>query len=288
VYFVAAGQGIRLDGGRVALAAALLLTIPFAFGSIGQFRLGVTPGIAVVALSLVAVFSYFVQQFVPLFGLPDWVANLSLYTLYGTPMSGEIKMGRRRGSRRIGAVATAASLAALRTARCRCLARPARTCPSRRRRRSSSRRSDRAKWQYEPKWDGFRGVLENDNGELALWSRTTDARYCATSPSCVPSATLLPPHSALDGEIVIERDGHLDFDAMQNGCIPRSPRVRKLAAETPATFIAFDVLLWNGEPVHEEAAGGTPQEAAGGGEGFTVSLITTRSRPRSTGSSGSS
>jgi ABC-2 type transport system permease protein len=114
VYMVAAGQGITLDGRRVALAAALLLTIPFAFGSIGQFVSASRPRIAVVALSAVAVFSYFVQQFVPLFGLPDWVANLSLYTLYGTPMSGEIKWAGVAGLVGIGTVATAASLVALR------------------------------------------------------------------------------------------------------------------------------------------------------------------------------
>jgi len=114
VYIVAAGQGITLDGGRVALAATLLLTIPFAFGSIGQFVSASRPRIAVVALSAVAVFSYFVQQFVPLFGWPDWVANLSLYTLYGTPMSGEIKWAGVAGLVGIGAVAAAASLFALR------------------------------------------------------------------------------------------------------------------------------------------------------------------------------
>lgn len=114
VYAVAAGQGIALDGGRVALAAALLLTIPFAFGSIGQFISASRPRIAVVALSAVAVFSYFVQQFVPLFGWPDWVANLSLYTLYGTPMSGDIKWGGVAGLLGVGVVATAASLVALR------------------------------------------------------------------------------------------------------------------------------------------------------------------------------
>src|SRR5207302_998376 len=69
-------------------------------------------------------------------------------------------------------------------------------------------------WQYEPKWDGFRGVLENDGGELALWSRNGRPllRYF---PELRAVGELLPPHSALDGEIVIERDGHLDFDAMQ-------------------------------------------------------------------------
>src|SRR3977135_3102415 len=102
-------------------------------------------------------------------------------------------------------------------------------------------------WQFEPKWDGFRGVLENDNGELALWSRNGRPllRYF---PELRPLGDLLPPHSALDGEIVIEREGHLDFDAMQNRLHPAESRVRKLAAETPATYIAFDVLLWNGQP----------------------------------------
>ncbi len=114
VYVVAAGQGIPLDRGRVALAAALLLTIPFAFGSIGQLVAVSRPRIAVVALSAVAVFSYFVQQFAPLFQWPDWVANLSLYTLYGMPMSGEISWGGVATLVGIGAAATLASMAALR------------------------------------------------------------------------------------------------------------------------------------------------------------------------------
>ncbi len=114
VYVVAARQGITLDGGRVALAAALLLTIPFAFGAIGQFISASRPRIAVGALSAIAVFSYFVQQFSPLFGWPDWVANLSLYNLYGMPMSGDIRWGGVAGLVGIGAVATALSLAALR------------------------------------------------------------------------------------------------------------------------------------------------------------------------------
>jgi ABC-2 type transport system permease protein len=114
VYAVAAAQGITLDGGRVALAAALLLTIPFAFGAIGQLVSASRPRVAVVALSVVATFSYFVQQFVPLFGWPDWVANLSLYNLYGMPMTGDIRWGGVAGLVGIGAVATVGSLAALR------------------------------------------------------------------------------------------------------------------------------------------------------------------------------
>jgi ATP-dependent DNA ligase len=103
-------------------------------------------------------------------------------------------------------------------------------------------------WQYEPKWDGFRGVLENDGPELALWSRNARPllRYF---PELRPLGDLLPPHSALDGEIVIARDGVLDFDSMQMRLHPAESRIKRLSAEIPAQFIAFDVLLWDGEPV---------------------------------------
>jgi ATP-dependent DNA ligase len=109
---------------------------------------------------------------------------------------------------------------------------------------------DSGGWRYEPKWDGFRGILENDGGELALWSRNGRPllRYF---PELRPLGEQLPPHSALDGEIVISREGKLDFDAMQTRLHPADSRVRKLAAEIPATFVSFDLLLWNGAPVHE-------------------------------------
>jgi ATP-dependent DNA ligase len=103
-------------------------------------------------------------------------------------------------------------------------------------------------WQYEPKWDGFRGLLENTTGELRLWSRNARPllRYF---PELRPLGKLLPPMSALDGEIVISRDGVLDFDAMQTRLHPAESRVNRLAAEIPAEFIAFDVLVWKGEEI---------------------------------------
>jgi len=103
-------------------------------------------------------------------------------------------------------------------------------------------------WQYEPKWDGFRGVLENLSGELRLWSRNARPllRYF---PELRPLGELLPPRSALDGEIVIERDGVLDFDAMQTRLHPAESRIRKLSAEIPARFVAFDALVWKDEEV---------------------------------------
>jgi ATP-dependent DNA ligase len=103
-------------------------------------------------------------------------------------------------------------------------------------------------WAYEPKWDGFRGVLENLGEELALWSRS-ERPLLRYFPELRPLGELLPPRSALDGEIVIVRGGALDFDAMQMRLHPAESRIRRLSGETPAEFVAFDVLVWKGEPV---------------------------------------
>ncbi len=105
-------------------------------------------------------------------------------------------------------------------------------------------------WQYEPKWDGFRGVVENVGGELHVWSRN-ERPLLRYFPELHALGPLLPPRSAVDGEIVIESDGALDFDALQMRLHPAASRVERLARESPARFVAFDVLLWDGEPVHE-------------------------------------
>ena len=125
-------------------------------------------------------------------------------------------------------------------------------------------------WQYEPKWDGFRGVLENDGGELALWSRK-ERPLLRYFPELRPLGDLLPPHSALDGEIVIARDGVLDFDSMQTRLHPAESRVRKLAAEIPAEFIVFDLLLWKGKPIHELPLAKRRRELEKVAKGFRLS-----------------
>src|ERR687892_884035 len=104
-------------------------------------------------------------------------------------------------------------------------------------------------WQYEPKWDGFRGILENLDGEVHLWSRTARP-LLRSSPELAALGERLPPRSAVDGEIVIEREGALDFDALQMRLHPAESRIRKLSAEIPAGFVCFDVLLWDGEDLH--------------------------------------
>src|SRR2546421_2154010 len=127
-------------------------------------------------------------------------------------------------------------------------------------------------WQYEPKWDGFRGVLENDGGEPALWSRNGRPllRYF---PGLRAVGELLPPHSALDGEIVISGGGKLDFDAMQTRLPPAESRVRKLSAEIPATFVAFDLLLWNKKKVHAKPIEERRAELERVADGFSLSPV---------------
>jgi ATP-dependent DNA ligase len=83
----------------------------------------------------------------------------------------------------------------------------------------------------------------------------------------------MPPHSALDGEIVIARGGALDFDAMQMRLHPAESRVRKLAGEIPATFVAFDLLLWKGKPVHERPIEKRRAELENVGAGFELSPV---------------
>jgi len=128
-------------------------------------------------------------------------------------------------------------------------------------------------WQYEPKWDGFRGVLENLSPELALWSRNARPllRYF---PELRPLGELLPPRSALDGEVVIARDGALDFDAMQMRLHPAESRIRRLSAEIPAQYVVFDVLVWDGEPVWEQPLA-ERRKRVESLEGFRISPATT-------------
>ena len=103
-------------------------------------------------------------------------------------------------------------------------------------------------WQYEPKWDGFRGVLENAGKELALWSRNGRPllRYF---PELRPLGELMPSRSALDGEIVIVRDSVVDFDAMQIRLHPAESRIPRLAARSRRGTSSSTSLLWEGKPL---------------------------------------
>ncbi len=128
-------------------------------------------------------------------------------------------------------------------------------------------------WAYEPKWDGFRGVLENLGEELALWSRN-ERPLLRYFPELRPLGELLPERSALDGEVVILRDGAVDFNAMQMRLHPAESRIRRLSAEIPASFVAFDVLVWKGEPVWKLPFEERRAELERVGEGFRLSPST--------------
>jgi putative exporter of polyketide antibiotics len=87
VYLTATSTGISLPGGRFVSASAAVLPVAYAFAGIGHALVGWRPRVAVAILGAFAVVGYFAQQFGPMFQWPDWVNNLSLYALYGTPMS---------------------------------------------------------------------------------------------------------------------------------------------------------------------------------------------------------
>jgi len=94
----------------------------------------------------------------------------------------------------------------------------------------------------EPKWDGFRTIVFRDGDEVELGSRNERpmTRYFPEVVEAVKQQ--LPKRCVVDGEIVVVRDDRLDFEALQQRIHPAASRVNLLAAETPASFIAFDLL----------------------------------------------
>ena len=97
-------------------------------------------------------------------------------------------------------------------------------------------------WQYEPKWDGFRCLLSRKGSEVDLRSKSGEAlaRYF---PELVEAALKLKKASfLLDGEIVVPRDKSFSFDDLLQRIHPAASRVKKLSQETPALYLAFDLL----------------------------------------------
>lgn len=97
-------------------------------------------------------------------------------------------------------------------------------------------------WLYEPKWDGFRCIAFRDGNEVAMQSKSGQPleRYF---PEVVDALKALRAKSfVLDGEIFIERDGGLDFDALLQRIHPAASRIKRLSLETPAHYAVFDML----------------------------------------------
>ena len=94
-------------------------------------------------------------------------------------------------------------------------------------------------WVFEPKWDGFRVLVFRDGGEILLQSRDKKSLNRYFPEMLKPLADQLPTRCALDGELVIAREGRLDFDALQLRIHPAASRVKLLSA----TNTGLDCLL---------------------------------------------
>lgn len=105
---------------------------------------------------------------------------------------------------------------------------------------------------FEPKWDGFRCIVFRDGDEIELGSRNDRplTRYFPELAELLREA--LPQRCVVDGEIVIVSETGLDFEALQLRLHPAASRVRKLAEETPASFVAFDLLALGDRSLMDE------------------------------------
>ncbi len=107
-------------------------------------------------------------------------------------------------------------------------------------------------YAYEPKWDGFRCITFRDGDDVELGSRNTKpmTRYFPELVQAVRAE--LPPRCVVDGEIVLARDGRLDFDALQQRIHPADSRVRLLSEQTPARMVVFDLLALDDEDLTDQ------------------------------------
>ena len=97
-------------------------------------------------------------------------------------------------------------------------------------------------WIFEPKWDGFRALFFRDGEEVFIQSRDEKPLNRYFPELLGPLRAQLPQRCVLDGEIVVALNEGLDFDALQQRLHPAESRVKKLAVETPASVVFFDLL----------------------------------------------
>src|SRR5438094_396453 len=110
-------------------------------------------------------------------------------------------------------------------------------------------------WLFEPKWDGFRTLVWRDGDELLLQSRDERPMNRYFPELTDPLTAMLPDRCVLDGEIVIVGEAGLDFEALLLRVHPAESRVRLLASQTPASFVAWDVLALGDEDLREVPLG---------------------------------
>src|ERR671919_431666 len=97
-------------------------------------------------------------------------------------------------------------------------------------------------WLFEPKWDGFRAIVFRDGDETLIQSRDLRPLDRYFPELAEPLRASLPRRCVVDGEVVIAADGGLDFEALLLRIHPAESRVRMLAEESPASYVAWDLL----------------------------------------------
>lgn len=109
-----------------------------------------------------------------------------------------------------------------------------------------------AGWSYEPKWDGFRCLAFRDGDDVELQSKSgeTLTRYFPEIVDAVKRAK--EPRFVTDGELMIVQGEAADFDALLQRIHPAESRVRKLAKETPASYVLFDLLVEGRNKLYEQ------------------------------------
>jgi ATP-dependent DNA ligase len=110
-------------------------------------------------------------------------------------------------------------------------------------------------WLYEPKWDGFRAIVFRDGDELYTQSRDLKPLDRYFPELADPLKAALPNRCVVDGEVVIARHGALDFEALLLRIHPAASRVNMLAAESPASFVAWDLLSLGDDDLREMPQG---------------------------------
>src|SRR6266849_2112379 len=107
-------------------------------------------------------------------------------------------------------------------------------------------------WQFEPKWDGFRAVVFKSGDDVVVQSKAGQplGRYFPEVVEAVRGVK--QKEFVLDGEIVISVGGRLSFDHLLQRIHPAESRVRKLAAETPANYFVFDLLVAKGKALIDQ------------------------------------
>ncbi len=107
-------------------------------------------------------------------------------------------------------------------------------------------------WIFEPKWDGFRTLIFRDGDEVFIQSRDTKPLNRYFPDMIDPLRSQLPRRCVLDGELVIARQGRLDFDALQLRIHPAASRVKMLAGQMPASVVFFDLLCVDDRDLRQE------------------------------------